>query len=258
MSGWRDLERELDAWGAAGQVASLWWRDDDAVAATPALDRLLHLAREYDTPLALSVIPKSAEESLARRLDGASDVRVLQHGYAHKNHAPATEKKCELGAHRPLDNILDELRVGAARLAELFGASSRAVLVPPWNRMAPDLAAGLPDKGYTGVSLFGPRAAAEAAPGLVQVNVHADIIDWPGTREFIGLDGAVAQIVEHLASRRDGVADAAEPTGLMTHHLAHDDGCWDFLAEFFDRTGRHDAARWLAADEVFATSGRSA
>ncbi len=258
MSGWRALERELDAWGAAGRVASLWWRDDDAVDATPALDRLLDLAGAHETPLALAVIPAQATAALTRRLGDAADVGVLQHGYAHANHAPAAEKKCELGPHRPLDDILDELRVGAARLADLFGASSRAVLVPPWNRMAPDLAGGLPDQGFGGVSLFGPRAAAEAAPGLVQVNVHADIIDWPGTRKFIGLDGAVAQIVEHLASRRSGTADAAEPTGLMTHHLAHDDACWDFLAEFLDRTGRHDAARWLAADEVFATSGRSA
>ena len=42
-SGWAVLEAELDLWQAAGRTASFWWRDDDAVAATPALSRLLAL-----------------------------------------------------------------------------------------------------------------------------------------------------------------------------------------------------------------------
>src|SRR5689334_23564660 len=39
--------------GAAGHIAALWWRDDDAVAATAQLDALLHLAA--GVPLALAV-----------------------------------------------------------------------------------------------------------------------------------------------------------------------------------------------------------
>ena len=38
---WDRLEREIDAWAAAGREATLWWRDDDAVAATAELERLL-------------------------------------------------------------------------------------------------------------------------------------------------------------------------------------------------------------------------
>ncbi len=37
---WLPFETELDRWSAAGRRVSLWLRDDDAIAASPALDRL--------------------------------------------------------------------------------------------------------------------------------------------------------------------------------------------------------------------------
>jgi hypothetical protein len=40
------LGRELDIWSGFGVSPRLWWRDDDVAARTPALDRLLALARE--------------------------------------------------------------------------------------------------------------------------------------------------------------------------------------------------------------------
>ena len=75
-----DLERELDAWAAAGRTATLWWRDDDAAGATPALERLLALADELATPLALAVIPARADRSLRHLLARSRRVVVLQHG----------------------------------------------------------------------------------------------------------------------------------------------------------------------------------
>ena len=41
LAGWAALDAELDLWAAAGRVAGGWWRDDDAVAPTPALESLL-------------------------------------------------------------------------------------------------------------------------------------------------------------------------------------------------------------------------
>ena len=102
MTGWSDLRDELAAWQNLGRTATLWWRDDDAVAPTPALERLLELADKHGVPLALAVVSAQATEALATRLDGCGDhVCVLQHGFAHANHAPEGEKSMELGAHRP-------------------------------------------------------------------------------------------------------------------------------------------------------------
>src|SRR5260370_330913 len=52
MSAWQSLMDELDRWPAG--TATFWWRDDDATAASPALDRLPALS---DQPLALAGIP---------------------------------------------------------------------------------------------------------------------------------------------------------------------------------------------------------
>jgi hypothetical protein len=246
---WVDFERELDLWHAAGRPATLWWRDDDAVRPTPALDRLLALADGL--PLALAVIPEQATGALAERLANCPELRVLQHGWRHANHAPAEEKKAELGAHRPAFAMLDELVAGRQRLALLFGARALAVLTPPWNRMSAALVPLLHGAGYGGLSMAGPRRAAEPSPGLRQVNTHADLIAW---REggFVGTAPALGLITAHLAARRAGTVDTEEPTGLLTHHLAMDEPGAAFLAELVDVTRRHKAARWIGTVEAFA------
>ena len=84
-----------------------------------------------------------------------------------------------------------------------------------------------------------------------QTNVHVDIIDWQGTRGFVGSVAALEQVVRHLRRRRTGEVDADEPTGLMTHHGFHDEGCWRFIDEFLRRTRAHPVVRWLDAKDAF-------
>ena len=108
--------------------------------------------------------------------------RLLQHGYAHTNHAPPGDKKIELGPHRPAMFVLGELGTGRLALERLFGSRVLPVLVPPWNRIAPALVPTLPEIGYRGLSAFGPRAAPRPGPGLLQVNTHIDLIDWKTRR----------------------------------------------------------------------------
>ena len=107
--GWDALRDELRRWGDAGLCATFWWRDDDAQDHTPALDRLLRLASALEVVPALAVIPAGATPALAETLKAAAHVDVLQHGYAHRNHAPSAHKKAELGAHRPLTAVTQEL-----------------------------------------------------------------------------------------------------------------------------------------------------
>jgi hypothetical protein len=252
---WSALARELDVWAASGRRATLWWRDDDAVAPSPALDRLIDIAAQHRIPLALAVIPVPATPALAARLSAAgSDVAVLQHGFAHRSHAGAGEKKAELGAQRPSGIVLDELDRGGGLLRALFagtGVATLPVLVPPWNRIAPSVVAGLCHAGFTGLSTYNPRPGREAAPGVLLVNTHADIVDWRGTRGFVGEATALGLITGHLSARREGRADADEPTGVMTHHLVHDDACWLFLTALAARLAAHPGAVWLDAPTIF-------
>src|SRR5512141_2824532 len=135
VSGWSVLARELDAWQALGRRATLWWRDDDACRHSPALQRLLDIAQRCDVPVTLAAIPDTTDASLVEAVAGSERVTVVQHGYAHVNHAPAGERSAELGAHRALAVRLDELRRGRKALERLFGNRFAAILVPPWNRI---------------------------------------------------------------------------------------------------------------------------
>lgn len=251
MSGWRALERELDAWAAAGREATFWWRDDDAAEAAPALVRLLELAAGRAVPLCLAIVPDRATPEAVALVAGYPDIAVAVHGFAHANRAREGDRKAEFAEGRPMAAMLDELGRARARLAELAGARARAVLVPPWNRLAPALVPRLPEVGFTGLSTYLARPAAMAAPGLGQVNTHVDIVDWRGGRGFVGTGAALKLVIDHLADRRLGRADAQEPTGLLGHHLVHDDDAWDFIAAFIDATAKHEAARWLDLDTAF-------
>jgi hypothetical protein len=250
---WAALEAELDAWAAAGLRATIWWRDDDAASDSPALRRLLDLAAATGAPLALAAIPAKVEAGLAELLAAhAADTTVLQHGYAHQNHAEPGDKKCELVSPARRPAVLDELRRGRERLTVLFGDRFLPVLVPPWNRLDPGLAARLPGLGFCGLSTFKPRRTAEAAPGLIQVNCHLDLLQWKPARRFLGGAAALALLTGHLLARRQGRADPQEPSGLLGHHLVQDAETWVFLTALLDRLNRHPAAALLGAAEIFA------
>src|SRR6187455_2517934 len=92
---WSLLTKELSLWSKAGLTPQLWLRDDDAVAPSQALDRLLALCDRYDTPLVLAVIPEPTGEELADHLHDNTLVSIAVHGWRHLNYAPADEKKQE-------------------------------------------------------------------------------------------------------------------------------------------------------------------
>jgi hypothetical protein len=249
---WRPLHVELDAWTAAGLVATLWWRDDDAIAPTAALDRMLALVNRYRVPLGLAVIPASAKPALATRLSQETLVEVLQHGLMHKNHANPGERAAEFGAQRALDVRLADVSEGARLVA---GFPRRTpIFVPPWNRYDVDLSIGLWQQRFVAVSAFGP--AKQLFSTLVECNCHVDIISWRTTRGFAGVDKTVRKLTDQLRARRGSAVALRETTGVLSHHLVHDEGCWQFLDALFARLDGHPAVRWIGPLE--ATRGASA
>lgn len=250
MSDWDALDAELDRWAQAGRVATFWWRDDDAELPTPALSRLLALSEGYGVPLGLAVIPAMASETLSEALRKCAGIDVLQHGFAHVNHAPPKDKAAEFGPHRQTKIMTAEISDGARRLTEILEKRFLPLFVPPWNRISERLTPILPGLGLVGLSTFAPRHSTSPVPGLRQVNTHVDLIHWRGGRGFKGTARLAEEIADHLSARRQSRADPQEPTGILSHHLDHDTDCWDFLEQLFARTRARENVRWLSATEA--------
>ena len=257
MTSWQALDDELRAWAGDGRRAGLWWRDDDAAEDSPALQQLLGLAGGDAPPVVIAVIPATLSDAAAERIAAGTDAGarqgrwVVQHGYAHANHARDNEKKIELGGSHPAALCESQLRAGLALLSERFREQFLPMLVPPWNRIARDLIPRLPALGYAAISTYGARDVAQAETGLSRVNCHIDILNWRQGAVFVGEAEALKLACEHLAARRRGTADADEPTGLLSHHLRQDKAAWRFLAEFFARTTDHPGAEWIAPADLF-------
>jgi len=250
MSDWTEFDDEVARWRDAGQEVELWWRDDDAVDVGPALDRLLQVHRATAAPLALAVVPAQATAALAARLADEPMIDVLQHGYAHVNHAGDAEKKMELGLQRPAMIVLGDLGTGWMALERLFGRKALPVLVPPWNRIAPPLVPTLPEIGFRGLSTFGARTRPEPVRGLHQVNTHVDLIDWRGSRAFVGTGPALDMLVRALEAAR---TKDREPVGILSHHLAMDEWAWDFLMSVMGRVQTTPGSKISPAHELFAS-----
>jgi hypothetical protein len=243
---WADLAAELDLWGEAGRTATLWWRDDDAVAATRQLDDLLQLAAAV--PLALAAIPAFARPDLAAALAERPQITVLQHGWQHVNRAGAG-KKSEYPPGRAHDAAAAEIAAGRARLLALFGPRALPVFVPPWNRLADEFLTVLPQCGIAVLSgMAAPRRAA-LPPRLTAIDVHLDLVAWNGGRGFIGEDAALAALVGLLRRRRRGGGER-EPVGILTHHLIMDSATAAFVARLIALSRSHRALRWAAVADL--------
>ncbi|MGX7708179.1 glycosyltransferase [Methylobacterium sp. Gmos1] len=229
-----DLTPLTDALARAadeGRITTFWWRDDDATAHTPALDRLLALAARTGWPVALAAIPARAEPSLAARIADEPGVDLLVHGLAHADHAPPEAKKAEFGPHRALAALRSDAAEALGLAKIRLGPRLLPVLVPPWNRLAPDLPAVLPALGYRGVSAAHPLPPV---PGLAQAHAAVDPVAWRA-------GGGLADPEKIVARAARAVAEGG-PVGLLTHHLVQDAATWAFCERLLDHLAAHAAA----------------
>ena len=229
------LEAAFEDAQRAGTPRTIWWRDDDAVRRGPKLDALARLASTHGAPLALAVIPARVQPDL---LSFAVDegLAVLQHGIAHENHE-REGKPAELGAAREVATILARCVEARARLAS---PSFVPVMVPPWNRMRPDLAPALALAGYRGVSLFGQP---EEDRPLARIDTHIDPIAWRTTRDLHENDALEAMVRRALQTHG--------PIGLLTHHDVHTRAVDTFVDALASLVSRHGGARWANARDLF-------
>ncbi|MEP0454618.1 MAG: glycosyl transferase family 28, partial [Roseibium sp.] len=85
-------------------------------------------------------------------------------------------------------------------------------------------------------------------PRTGQVQSHVDIIKWKKDRRFIGWNSARLRFDLQLCRRR---TNPDEPLGILSHHLAHDEGCYEFLDRFLDIAAHHPGAEWPRVKGLF-------
>ncbi|KQT86137.1 polysaccharide deacetylase family protein [Aurantimonas sp. Leaf443] len=240
MSG-PDLPRSRAAFerlSASPARLAVWWRDDDARVATPALARLLALRARFDVPSSLAAIPQGSGSSLVGCLPADGSVRLLLHGFAHLNHAPEGEKRAEFGDHRPVETMLGEVRAGLERLDDLAGEHLLPVFVPPWNRIGAGICERLAEAGIAALSTFREKRA----PAHPRLDTHLDLMDWRAMRG-LPVEEADARLAMLVEARLGDDWETAEPIGLLTHHLQHDEAAWaltEALLAFLVRQERVD------------------
>ncbi|MFC3070925.1 polysaccharide deacetylase family protein [Phenylobacterium soli] len=235
------LAAELGRWRRAGRCATLWWRDDDARAATPALRRLLVLSDAHRTPLTLAVIPDGRLRELAALLGGRPWVSVVQHGVDHLNRrdgAAAGEFPHEWSEAQ----LAERLNIGWRQVERLPGALR--MFTPPWNDVHPALPQALLACGYTGLSAWGE--IAEAGP---RIDAHIDLMRWKKGARFRGRRRMWSALrVALRARRRAGLWDA--PIGLLSHHLDHDEDAWAFLEALLAWAEGRPELKWKALADL--------
>ncbi len=241
------LADELREWDISGARPRLFLRDDDAICDTPALRQLFGFCEKNSAPLLLASIPQPAQKSLGEAVQSFGLATGAVHGFAHLSHSPAGEKPCELGRHRPVAIVINELLQGREKLEGLFGGKVSGLLVPPWNRIHDEVAVHVQEAGFTGISAHG-WVTQPPPHGLAIANAHIDIVHWSGGRtgrDWAWVAGELAKAFGE--ARRRGF----RATGILTHHLAHDDKAWEVLAKIGSFASTNGLP-WIAADELIS------
>ncbi|NQE63320.1 polysaccharide deacetylase family protein [Caulobacter sp. RHG1] len=217
------LGSELKLWAKAGRTPVLWWRDDDARSPTGALEQLLALSHRHDAPLTLASIAGPSLPALVRRLEAEPGIEIAVHGFRHINRQPDGRGFGEIVAEDDVDWVRGQLLTAVTTFHRAGAAPT--LFVPPWNNLAPQLLAALPDSSILAVSGFDqPNAAG-------RLDTHLDVLRWKDGARFRGAWKFLSRMRRLLAQRRRA-AQWDEPIGLLTHHLDHDRDTWLFLERF--------------------------
>ncbi|SNB53111.1 hypothetical protein SAMN07250955_101339 [Arboricoccus pini] len=235
------LRAALDA---APTPVSFWWRDDDTGADDPALDGLLGLASELELPLALAVVPAWLAAATVERISRVDDVWVLQHGWAHVDHARDGERKIELGGTIAWERLCAQLDRGRATLSEAFGPRFLPVMVPPWNRIDPCIERQLPASGYLAISATAELGRDPSRDARFHRDIHLDVMSWKPSPTMRPLEALATALARQIAARTDE-RHAEEPIGLMTHHQVTGPPGMAILRELLGMLRAHPRACFL-------------
>jgi hypothetical protein len=175
---------------------------------------------------------------------------VVQHGYAHRNHAPG--RRTQLGAgESPAPAPVDgRARRGRISLERRSGGVSRRCSSRRGTGSIRGSSSNYRNAGFRACRPSGRGHRQCPSPALCSATRTS--IRSPGGRDraFIGVDAAIDRLVR--ISRRAGKAPSIlRAHGLLTHHLDFPPPPGTFWPISTRTRARHGAATWIDVDAAF-------
>ena len=125
-------------------------------------------------------------------------------------------------------------------LRRQYGTKLLPILVPPWDRIDPNILVDLPKLGFEAISGFG---TPQHSPNLIVINTQIDVIDWNRNNRCRDEAALVKKLIREIKKCFSSAKD--QKVGIVTHHLYHDEAAWEFLEKLLSETRRHSAVRWM-------------
>jgi len=261
MSDLAPLRAELKQWRAEGRRARFWLRDDDLTQMSPRVEAMVAVLERFGIRALLAIIPGLMADGLANALPDRSRYVICQHGLRHTNHEAADAPKAEFGGARSAAVAVADIGEGQRLMHAAFGASFAPIFVPPWNRMATGLRAGLIELGFQGLSAYGNEKAAPSGAALAVVNADIDVLNWaePDAQgvAVLPLADICRRAADLLSRRRRSDPPSTRRIGFLTHHLAMDSAAWEVVSIAIAETLDAGVVDWVDPGELFGLAGHA-
>ncbi len=255
QSGLELFQEEVELSRAADVPVHLWWRDDDLVANSANFETLVSVAMTFAAPVLVAVIPGLVSDLLDVHDTDRSLVHFCQHGWKHSNHEPPGIAKSEFGSGRDASAVTAEIAAGQTTLARLLGERRLPIFVPPWNAIDKRHLEILQARGFTGLSVHGPRTQSFAVDGVRLANTHIDILRWdmPGQPKALTVEDTFQRLAQIVRQQRQMRPSDPEPIGLLSHHRAMGSDAWALIETIFSAVGNVRGISWVSPTQVFAS-----
>lgn len=219
----------------------LFIRNDDVWKLDRFFYEFFDFMLKYEIPVVYGVIPALIQEDAAIFLRRAKEknprlLDIVQHGYAHRNYAPAGERKYEFGHARSYKQQLDDIASGIQIMRSCFGEMVTPGFTPSFHSYDTNTIDAIE-------ALNVPIHSAR----LIVPREKKKFIDVPAQiwANKLDLQGKPCSLEFHrLAIDLASVLESGPITGMVFHHLRMvDPRDFDVLKAFMklilqERTGR--------------------
>lgn len=116
----------------------LFIRNDDVWTIGSSFRNFFNVMLQNNIPVIYGVVPGRLDETMADFLRKAKEsqpelVDIVQHGFMHRNYAPAGERRYEFGSRRSYQEQLEDIHSGMRILHERFGDLLTPGFIPPYH-----------------------------------------------------------------------------------------------------------------------------